>query len=118
MDGQSASARMVLEVRDGTENPFWTNEALGEHVGSLQYALGELVAKYGLTQGDGKPDWLKEVYYHLKAINDYQQNEFQYFAALLPDVYDASDNPDAVAAMHDRLTKLAQDHQTEWEAMR
>jgi hypothetical protein len=111
MDGQSASARFVLEVRDGKENPFWTNEAIGEHIGNLWYLIHTL----GIDLGD--KDKVGTPAYHLRVIEKYHGKEFQYFAALLPDVYDASDDEKALPKMHDRLTQLANEHQAEWEAI-
>lgn len=124
---QSASARMVLEVRDGEENPFWTIEALGEQLGSLGYSLSQAGITirrpaYNASSAQLKGFWdnipaeHRDILYHFLAAEKYQQQIFQYVAVLLPKLYAASDGDiEALASIKDELTALAQAHQTEWD---
>lgn len=124
---QSASARMVLEVRDGEENPFWTIEALGEQIGSLGYCLSQAGITinrppYNASTEQAKEFWdsipseHRDILYHFLAAEKYQQQIFQYVAALLPKLYAASDgDTEALASIKDELTALAQAHQEKWD---
>lgn len=122
---QSASARMVMEVRDGKENPFWTIEALGEQLGSVRHELAGMghpipIPTFyaqtktpefweGITQDKG-------LIYHFLAVEEYQQKVFQYMAALLPKLYAASDgDEEALASIKQELTNLANEHQRKWD---
>lgn len=100
----SASARFVREVMEGKRNPFHTLEAARENIGSAQYSLSQ-----------GQFDRIK---YNLDGADRYLAEMFQYFAALLPDVYHASDGDEAATGrMRDELTRLITRHEREWAAI-
>lgn len=103
MKTKSSSARFVREVAEG-RNPFHTLEAARENIGSASYSLSQ-----------GKMDRVK---YHLDGVDRYLEEMFQYFAALLPDVYHASDGDEAATGrMRQELAKLAARHEREWAAI-
>ena len=119
MNGQSPSAKMVMEITEGKENPFWTIEALQENLGMVWTKLAEngidVWDRSGtfLTRPKGKPG---ELIYYLNAVDEYAQKIFQHFAALDHDVYKASDgDEEAFKRMQQRLAIIAARHQKEWE---
>ena len=120
MKGKSFSAKTVEAVRDGEENPFWTIEAIGEHVGACWGAL----AKMGIKVWEDRDDKrlvrergeVGSITYHLRAIDEYQQSVFNAIAALLPDIKRMSEGETtALNKLKLELTQLAERHQREWE---
>jgi hypothetical protein len=122
MGEQSASARMVLEISEGKENPFHTLEALREHTGMLWTIL----AKTGVNVRDDSDVYMRrpkgkpgEMVYHLRAVDEYAAKVFQYFAALEHDLYLASDgDKEAFKRMQQRLRIIAEKHQKDWDAFK
>lgn len=117
--GQSASATMVNEIAEGKENPFWTIEALQEHIGECWRQLAktgvEVWDKSGptLQRPKGKPDTMT---YSLSAVDMYASKLFQYMAALEPDIRAASEgDKEALKRVQQRLAIIAARHQKEWE---
>lgn len=119
MDGKSYSAECVEKVRDGEENPFWTIEAIGEHVQACWGALGRMGINV-LDDTDkikGRPKGQPgDIVYHLRAIDEYQQKVWNVVSALLPDIKRMSEGETiALNKLKLELTQLAERHQREWE---
>lgn len=84
----------LQDTKDGKENLFWTIEALNEQIGSLSYCIHNDTDR---------------IEYHLKAIEKYGAKVFQACAALLPDLYKASDgnaNEEVIARLHQYLESV------------
>ncbi len=122
MEGRSYSAQLCEEVRDGQENPFWTIEALGEHVQACWGALGKMgipvwknVDSRPLERPNGE---IGSITYHLKAIDEYHQKILNVVAALLPDLYAAAKGDEAaLERIRSPLTLLADEYQQQWESL-
>lgn len=74
------------------KNVFIPLEALGEHIGSCWYALQQIGRDTGTLTATGRGRFpIGTPEYHLQAIEQYQEQIFQLLAAMLPDLYHASD---------------------------
>lgn len=117
MQGKSYNAELSEKIAAGEENLFWALEAAGEQIGSTWGALHRdgytwPERKY-VGQSAGQPG---EVIYHLSAVEMYVQDILNQAAALLPDLYAASEGDmEALARMRPVLEKLARWHQERWE---
>ena len=120
MNGKSSSATYVEKVANGEANPFHTIEALQENIGALRGAL--LKDGYDWPNPPGYPHWpapmqYGEVVYHFEGIANYAQEILNAIAALLPDIYAASDGDTAaMERIKEPLKWLAEKHQKEWES--
>jgi hypothetical protein len=121
LDGKSHNAKLCEKIRDGEENPFWTVEALGEHVQACWGALAEMGfdvwKRDEAGRATGRPDGeVGSIIYHLKAVNEYEQRVFNYMAALLPDLYRMSEGETVgLNKLKLELEELAKRHQRAWE---
>lgn len=117
---ESSSARFVAEVLEGSENPFWTLEAMGENMNQIYTELHKLGMDIGSIENGRRTlpsGQSKRLMEHLQAVSDYEQKLFNYFAALLPAVYQFSDHADEQpmdADERQHLRELIRYHESKW----
>lgn len=120
---KSHSASYIQQIIDGAENPFHTIEALGQHVGMCWHVLAhdgievwEADEKGHKHRPKGTPGTMV---YHLRAIDTYQSNLFQAMAALLPELYSASEGDiEALSRVKTWLEELRDFHERRYTAFK
>jgi hypothetical protein len=117
---ESASARFAAEVLNGERNPFVTLEAQGENIQMLWSILAKQGAEVweknsagASKRPEGNPGSLM---YYVRAVDMYNREMFNYFAAILPDLYafSESDVETLDPAERERLRELIRRHEAEW----
>lgn len=79
--------RELLQIQHGERNPFWTMEAIGEHIGAAWGALGREGRDLSRRHPAHNRFPVGSVEYHLMAIERAHKRLFQMLACLLPQLY-------------------------------
>ena len=123
MSDKSYGSGYVRAVADGEENPFWTLEALQEHVQMLWGILakqGVEIWENGKRGGERPKGEVGTAVYHLRAVDDYSKKLFEGFAALEHVLYRASDdnvNPAEQDALKQDLEQRARKYEEYWKSI-
>lgn len=115
---ESHNAKLCQSIADGENNPFWTIEAVQEHINMLWswyrkqgYEVPPI--ENGKRQVIGSTG---DFDHELVVIGGYVQNILDMLSALMPDLYKASDgDTEALSRLEPFLKDMRDRHESRWQ---